>query len=286
MGKLHKQNLKIYSHVTTLLHSYHEAPFAAIAFPLVQYSSNDFDDESPTEVVKGDHWVNYSRRNQRFYRDPWTYSFLRQIEILEQHGIFTKNDLFLTIDQGHLGNRFILFETILDFLVDQLIYGQNFPIELKISTHEIRFILDFLGGVNGEIDEIIKVIDAYLKKEKSFNSLLEIRASLLSEEQQMNRRLVFDFAGGKIFNTPYGFYWTPLQLKLNADFKSHSTPAFGPYAQTLEDLEPRIADWKSRNSLLINLQGITSLNTPGMNSLVEKFDKLIKRMPKSIRRRF
>ena len=286
MSKLHKQSLKIYTHVTTLLRSYHDTTFAAIAIPLVQYSSNSFDDESPTEFVKGDHWVNYSRRNQRFYRDPWTYSFLRQIEILDQQGIFTKADLFLTIDQGHLGNRFMLFDTILGFLVDQLIYEQNFPIEFKISTDEIHFVLSFLGGVNGEIDEIIKVIDSCLKKEKSFNSFFEIRASLLSEEQQVDRRLFFDFAGGKIFNTPYGFYWTPQQLKLNADFKSHSTPAFGPCAQTLEDLEPRIADWKSRNSLLNNLQGLTSLNTRGMNSLVEKFDKFMKRIPKSIRRRF
>jgi glycosyltransferase involved in cell wall biosynthesis len=286
MEKLHKQKLKIYSHVTTLLNSYHDKSFAAIAIPLVQYSSNTFDDESPKEVDKDAHWVNYAKRSQRFYRDPWTYSFLRQIEILEKDGVFTRDDLFLTIDQGHLGNRFMLFDTILAFLVDELIYEQNFPLEIKISDSEIRFVLEYLKGVNEEVDERIKAIDAFLKGNGNSPELLDIRDSLLSADKQIYRRLVFEVAGGRIFTTPYGYYWTPLTVDLNVNFKSHSAPTLGPYSQNLEDLELLLTEWKSKNSLLIDLHGIGSLNTHGLNSLVVKFDKLTRRVPIFLRKFF
>jgi|688.fasta_scaffold106368_2 hypothetical protein len=286
MAELHQQDLKIYSHVTTLLNSYHDKSFAAVAFPLVQYSSNSFDDESPTEVNKDAHWVNFGRRNQRFYRDPWTYSFLRQIDILEQSGIFTKRDLFLTFDQGHLGHRFVLFDTILAFVVDQLIYEKNFPLELKISGDEIEYILEFLRGVNGGIDELIGEIDSYLNREENSTDLLSLRANLLSEERQLNRRLILDFAGGKVLSTPFGYYWTPLKVNMNVNFKSHSSPALGLNSENLDGLDKMIREWKLRNSLLINLQDLESLNISGLNSLSSKFDKIFKKIPKLIRRAF
>jgi hypothetical protein len=213
-------------------------------------------------------------------------SFLRQIEILEHRAIFTRYDLFLTFDQGHLGNRFVLFDTILAFLVDQLIYEENFPLELKISREEINYILDFLGGVNNDIDELIEKIGLYLNGEDDATILKIIRKNLLSEKQQINRRLVFDFSGGRIFTTPFGYYWTTSKVNMNLNFSSHSAPALGPVSQTMDELEPLIHEWKIQNSLASNLQDLATLNTIGLNSLIIRFDKIAKIIPKKIRRWF
>jgi len=284
MKELHEKNLKIYSHVTSFLYSFHKSNCAAVAFPLVKYSSNSFDEESPMETAKNLHWVNYGRRNHNFYRNPWTVSFLRQIEILNDLGIFSNLDLFNTFDQGHLGNRFMIFDSILGFLIDQLIYQCDFPNEIRVTPQETAFVCDFLKGANDEIDEVLATIESRLHTLMPREELEMYRKQLFSPSLQMNRRLVLQFAEGKVFTTPYGYFWTPFQVDINKNFRSHSTPNFGIYASTLESLQHLVLDWKRKNFMTLDLQSLQELNINGLNSIIIKLDKLSRLIPRRLRK--
>ena len=45
------------------------------------------------------------------------------------------------------------------------------------------------------------------------------------------------FAGGKIYRTPHGYHWKPIELDINRNFRSHSPPDFGVASDELENLE-------------------------------------------------
>lgn len=284
MKNLHASNLKIYSHVTTLLQSFHSKSFAAVAFPLVKYASNSFDDESPLEIEKSNHWVNYARRNDVFYRYPWTYSFVQQIKILEVNGIFSRQDLFLTFDQGHLGNRFAIFDSILGFVIDQILYEETNPYEIKISNEEFRFICDFCSGVDNGIDEFIKQLLSLPRNGISMAKLKRAREELFSENHQMERRFFLHIAG-EIYVTPYGYHWTPIEIDINRNFSSHSKPDFGVTSDDLESLQAMIQDWKKQNTLF-ELYQLQKINVDGLNSLIQKNDKLFRKIPRFIRKMF
>ena len=284
MGHLHFLDLKIYSHVTTLLHSYHNLNFAAIAFPLVKYSSNAFDNEPPSNEVKSEHWISYAKRSQKYFRYPWTFSFLKQVKILESEGIFSKNDLFVTLDQGHVGNRFFLFDMVLSLLVDQLIYEELHPKEIKMSMSETEFILDYLQGVSDHHDNILDLIAKNYDSKISLKNLLEMRDSFLSITEQLNHRFVLDLSNGKVFQTAFGYYWTPFKIDIGKNFNSHSKALLGLSASTLEELEIMIHQQKEKNLLLLNLENVVDFDSENFNLFLIRLDKLKSKIPLFIRR--
>jgi hypothetical protein len=286
MENLHSNDLKIYSHVTTLINSYHDKSFAAIALPLVKYSSNSFDEESTSALQKDEHWVKYAENQNEPYRNPWTVSFIKQIKLLENANIFSMDDLFNVLDQGHLGQRFFLFDQILAFVIDQLLFQKKDSSLKSFAEKDFNFVLDELYGKNPEIDDLIRTLKLLVHSTDEFIKLHEIILKLTSTEEQIQRRLLFKLSGGGVYQTPYGYFWTPLKLDINLFFKSLSTPRGGIHAENLLELEDKISNFAIENPLYPIFDISRSLNVQGLNSQVVKIDKLAKLIPQFLRKRF
>jgi len=283
MEELHREGLKIYSHVTTLLSSYHDKKFVAVAIPLVKYSSNPFDEEHASAEVKGEHWVSYANKQFEPYRNPWTISFISQIVRLQEKGVFHLRDLLDTLDQGHLGHRFFIFDVILGFIVDQIIYQSKNQVTNILSLEKLEHFLSQLMGIDGTFDEIIKEIWDASNSDSSLQKLEIISARLFSPEAQLHRRFVAEISGGKIYRSPFGLLWTPFPHNLDMLLASLTTPNAALFAKTVAELELQIADFK-RNHPFYAMQDISLfINTAGLNSSIVKLDKLMRLVPRFLR---
>jgi hypothetical protein len=286
MQDLHTDDLKIYSHVTTLLKSFHDKSFAAIALPLVKYASNSFDNESLDAVKKDQHWLEYAKNQDEPYRNPWTISFLRQIKVLENENIFSMTELFDVVDQGHLGQRFFLFDFVLAFVVDQILFQSKDDSLRPFTEKDLSFVLQELSGKNIQIDHIIHKIKLSFESMDQQIELGEIMSTLISTEKQIKRRLVLKLSGGSVYRTPFGFFWTPLIPDINSSFKSLLFPRHGIHSANLAELEEKISNFLTENPFFASFDISRSLNIAGLNSQVIKIDKLSKLIPKFIRRKF
>ncbi len=286
MDELHSNGLKIYSHVSTLLHSFHKKSFAAIAIPLVKYNSNSFDEEPISAVEKDQHWIRYAENQNEPFRNPWTLSFIKQIKLLEKANIFSMDDLFDVLDQGHLGQRFFLFDQVLAFVVDQVLF-QSKDVSIKSFTEkEFDFVLEELYGKNPEIDDLIRTLKLLVNSKDNRKKFIEMITKLTSLDAQIQRRLLFKLSDGGVYQTPYGYFWTPLKLDINLFFKSLSRPRGGICAENVLDLENKISTFANGNPLYPTFDISRSLNIEGLNSQVEKIDKVAKLIPRFIRNRF
>ncbi len=282
--RLHQENLKIYSHVFAMLFSFHDRNFCAMNIPLVKYSSNSFDDESVLNPKRDLHWINFAEKQQHFYRSPWTLAFLKQIDTLEQAGIFRKSELLDVIDQGHLGNRFYIFDAILSFVVDQLLLEEESKLSQKMTRGELNYILESLYGIDAQFDEIIKSIRNSIFPDKSMKVLQSIRNSLISESEQFARRYMFSLAGGKVYRSPYGFLWAPFPTCLNKSQKSLTKPYGVVVSETLEGLEVEVAKFKSSNFDYYDVNLPVNVNLDGLNANIIRVDRLLKRFPRILKR--
>jgi len=286
MQELHSNDLKIYSHVTTLLSSYNDKSFAAIALPLVKYSSNSFDDESVAAIDRDQHWIRYAQNQDEPYRSPWTLSFIRQIKVLEGENVFSMADLFDVLDQGHLGQRFFLFDFVLAFVVDQILFQLKDDSLKPFTEEELNFVLHELSGKNAEIDQLIQKIKLSFNSNDQQIQLEEIITRLTSTEEQIKRRLTLKLSGGATYRTPFGYFWTPVKPEINTSFRSLSSPKGGIYSANLEDLEEKISNFILENPLYAVFDISKSLNIEGFNTQVRRIDKLFKLIPRRIRKKF
>jgi glycosyltransferase involved in cell wall biosynthesis len=286
MQNLHIDGLKIYSHVTTLLKSFHDKSFAAIALPLVKYSSNSFDDEPAAAILKDPHWIRYAQNQNEPYRSPWTLSFIRQIKVLEDEKVFSMADLFDVLDQGHLGQRFFLFDFVLAFVVDQVLFQIRDDSLKPFTREELSYVLQELSGKNAEIDRLIGRIKLSFDSADQQIELGVIAGNLTSTEGQIKRRLVLKLSGGSIYRIPFGYFWTPMKPDINTDFKSLTSPKNGLYSTNLIDLEEKISMFIVENPLYAAFDISKSLNIQGLNSQVSKSDKIAMLIPRFIRRKF
>lgn len=286
MQNLHIDGLKIYSHVTTLLKSFHDKSFAAIALPLVKYSSNSFDDESAAAIIKDPHWIRYAQNQDEPYRSPWTLSFIRQIKVLEDEKVFSMEDLFDVLDQGHLGQRFYLFDFVLAFVVDQVSFQIRDDSLKPFTKEELSFVLQELSGKNTEIDNLIHKIKLSFDSNDQQIQLGEIITRLTSTEEQFKRRLVLRLTGGAIYRTPFGYFWTPIKPEINASFRSLSSPKGGIYSANLSELEEIVSKFVIENPFYATFDISKSLNIEGFNSQIRRIDKIFKLIPRTIRRKF
>jgi hypothetical protein len=282
--RLHRENLKIYSHVFAMLFSFHDKNFCAMNIPLVKYSSNSFDNESVLNSDRDLHWINFATNHQHFYRNPWTLAFLKQIDTLEEAGIFRKFELLDVIDQGHLGNRFYIFDAILSFVVDQLLVEEESILPQKITPAEMNYVLESLYGIDTQFDEIIESIRASHFPDKSMIILQSIRNSLISESEQFARRYMFSLAGGKVYRSPYGFLWAPFPTSLNKSQKSLTKPYGVLVSETLEALEVEVAKFKNSNFNYQDVNLPMNINLGGLNANIIRVDKLLKRVPRILKR--
>lgn len=286
MKELHEKDLKIYSHVTALLYGFHKKCFAAVAMPLVKYSTNPFDNDSPTDEQKSEHWLLYAENQERFFRDPWTYSFLRQISELDSMEIFSVADLADTIDQGHLGNKFFLLDAILGFIVDQLVFERQNPTARRITVEQFEFCLAFLSKLGSPWTEIIEEIRSLSQDNDSLKDLQYLRAELFSPDKQILRRKVCDLANGMVIHSAYGYSWSPFYFDQNIVFSSLSQTINVIQAESMVDLEYEIQKFVRENPFYMNTYLPNHINIGGLNSMIIKFDKTARLIPKSIRRIF
>lgn len=285
MQDLHSDHLKIYSHVTTLLESYHDKSFAAIALPLVKYSSNSFDDEPVNTLQRDNHWVDYSHKQNEAYRMPWTLNFLKQIDELESRGIFSKSDLLDVLDQGHTGQRFFLYDNILAFLIDQVLYQTENEKSVQMTDDEIHFVLTSMSGNDIEFDRIIAQIELLLHSKSEKSKLKAIIDELTNTDLQMQRRFVMKLAGGKIYRSPYGQFWSPFQLSINQLFLSLSNPRNGLCANDFDELENKIHEFKGKNPFYEMGDFSSQINVAGLNSSITKLHRLFQLIPSALRRK-
>jgi glycosyltransferase involved in cell wall biosynthesis len=286
MKELHEKDLKIYSHVTSLLYAFHKKCFAAVSIPLVKYSTNPFDNDSPTDEQKSKHWVLYAKNQECFFRDPWTYSFLKQISELDSKEIFSVADLAVTIDQGHLGQKFFLLDAILGFIVDQLVFERQNPTTRRMSTEQFEFCLAFLSKLGSPWTKIIEEISSLSQDDDSLKDLEYLRAGLFSPDRQLLRRKVYDLANGMVIHSAYGYSWSPFHFDLNIVFSSLSQTTNVIQAESMVDLECEIQKFIEKNPFYMSTYLPNHINIGGLNSMIIKFDRISKLIPKSIRKVF
>lgn len=286
MKGLIRDNLRIYSHVTTLLYSFSGKKFKAFATPLVNYSSNSFDDESPSQEVKSEHWEAYGKKVNRFFRDPWTFSFVKQLSILQDKQVYTPKELFMTLDQGHLGSKFFVFESILGFLIDQRIYELQNPSHLKMTNEEIASVCRFLEGGSAKAKQLARKAFEALEKHLQLDDLIILRNEFFVGNSQISNRKVVEICGGSVYETPLGFIWSPFQVDLNRNCGSLSSPSDCVYADTINDLEGRIEIFKNNNPFISRFINSQALNISGLNAVARRSDKIARHIPMWLRKFF
>jgi len=268
LRNLHSENLVIYSHVTTLVKSFYSLKFAVIAIPLVNYATNSFDDEPVDSVVKNQHWVEYGQKSHGPFRYPWTSSFLSQIKKLDALGIFSFLDLYEVLDQGHLGGRFFLVDTVLAMFIDQILHEQNNPSELEYTVAQSALVLTSLEGYYEEFDHIINSIREFVEAKNGHIELKKLQSILIDPNSQLKRRFVMRLSGGNIYRTPYGLFWSPYQVLLDHNFSNLSSPSSGLVASNLDQLELKILDLKELHPFIFALD-------PNLESALAIFHKIL-----------
>lgn len=284
MRDLHSENLKIYSHVTTLVKSFHNLKFAVIAIPIVKYATNSFDDEPVDSLVKNEHWVEYGRKNGTAFRAPWTSSFMIQIKKLDSLGIFFFSDLFDVIDQGHLGNRFFLLDELLAMFVDQILYERNNPLELRLTDTECDLILSSLEGYHEVYDQLLSSIKECVRTELGYTRLGNLVHILMDPNSQLKRRFVMRLSGGNIYRTPYGLFWSPYEVVLNRNLYNLSSPSIGITASNIHELEMKILDLKQLNPFIFAVDPHLEFDIAQFRGALAVSQKLINMVPRFIKR--
>lgn len=131
---------KIYSHVALYALALRDKKFRFINQDLVLYQTNLYDVESHT----ADHWEIYGSTIQMFYRYPWTLSFIRLLKLMREEGAIGDTYLSKALDVGHFGNRFLLLEAVLGFVIDQLINDLSASSTIPMKVEELVEIVDYL----------------------------------------------------------------------------------------------------------------------------------------------
>ena len=234
--ELFEQNIFIYSHVTFLLKSFYNRRFILVNEPLVEYNTNPFDNDTIHGGNKSSHWLNYAERKKRFYGDPWTYSFLRQIEYLKREKILTFPDLWLMIDQGHIGHRFFLAEQILSNYIEQVITEAKDSENLPMNTSEKLFISNALQQIHPKIGSILERVS----REEITGRVSKLEKISLKESSStrtlIHRKWKAKAYFGYFMESPYGFLWNYRGFDVQLNLKSLTTPSGAIKADSKENL--------------------------------------------------
>jgi hypothetical protein len=216
---LHSKKLYIYSHVTALAKSFCPGKFLVVDSPLVKYRENSFDNDSSVSDEKSRHWVNYSEKRNAFYAHIWTLSFLEQINILEELGIFELKDLNVTMEQSHNGYRFFISEHILINFLEQLIYERKNLKAKKMQEREIDRFVYLLHKVDSELGVLAKLALIQVGSNQEFR-VRRMTTDLAVSRNQLERRKFLLHEDTTAFKTPYGLVWAPIELNSQLHLKN------------------------------------------------------------------
>lgn len=131
----------IYSHVTYYASIFKNRNFSFINEILVDYQTNRHD------VLKKskNHWQEFSKVQQNFFRYPWTLGMIRQLKYLESAGAIEKNYLAHALDISHFNKRFRLVDQMILMLFEQILLEISNKKIIKISRNELEEIIAYIS---------------------------------------------------------------------------------------------------------------------------------------------
>lgn len=126
---------KVYSHVSFLIGSFHQARIALVGTLLVQYRQNLHD------LVDTGHWRRVASEGGTYHRFSWLTGFYRQLILLMNRCGWDYSFLGQVIDQSHF-HRYRFVDQIFTSLVDQIredCSSHGTPMSLQESDELIAF---------------------------------------------------------------------------------------------------------------------------------------------------
>lgn len=219
--QLHKKNLYIYSHVFAILDSFMESKFVCVQEPIVFYQMNPYDNDTVTENKQSKHWLEYANKVKRPYRDPWTVSFLMQIKNLSERHNLNLSQFENFMDQGHIGNRFLLFDSVVAMFVDQLEISIREENSLFFSISELEFFYKTIGEIfqghtiiREEIENIQRLFEI-----KDLDGLRSYKYSFYHPTSQIEKRRILGSNLGFTYFTAYGYLWSSTKIDIDQQLK-------------------------------------------------------------------
>lgn len=199
----------IYSHVAAFSLAFKDAKFAFINTDLVQYRTNSHD-----AVRDGNHWGEYSRSQETFYRYPWTLGFIKHLKLLQAEDAISSDYLARAIDVSHFGSRFMLLDVVIDLFLEQLIMDIMHESKIPMKSEQVYEIIDYLEIAQPSATEIWKIAlstpDAFSKSRLERSGLaarLHLLRKILIDNQTLfpyQRFYRGAIDGHLIYDTPLG----------------------------------------------------------------------------------
>ena len=285
LDSLHERNLFIYSHAIAILKSFSNLSFCFIRQPLVFYSMNNYDKESISEKDKNPHWTGYALKVGKPFRDPWTLSFLSQIQILAKIQNLELNSFANYQDLGDAGNRFFLFDAVVSMFVDQIIIQMQ-PTNLKIYDDQdlgkILLLLEEIYGKSPKVQaELNKIANAM--ESKSVDTLEVIRTNFSNPVQQLVYRSSREIPVGIVYETAFGSIWSHKEIDIDKNLGTIDHPLGVLCSNSRELLEVEVRNFLSSPNYVI-LNRLESLNVEGLNVNIDRIHMIFSRVPGWLRR--
>jgi hypothetical protein len=207
----------IYSHVTLFLHSFNQASFMFVNKPLVFYNRSDAGARDGSKDI----WMDYALDKGDTYRHPWTLGFLKQVEYLNSAGVFSFQDLRVTLEIDEEGRRYFLIDSLISMTLEEL--GLFFKKEKynrkKLTKTELKTLKRMLSNFESNYKKLVSLlseIDPNLHRQSRtcIKTYGELNRSVHPREVDLAARFPSVSNGQYIeFQTPNGRVFIHLRLK-------------------------------------------------------------------------
>jgi hypothetical protein len=185
--------------------------------PLVFYNRSDAGARDGSKDI----WMDYAHDKGDTYRHPWTLGFLKQVEYLNCAGLFSFQELRVTLEIDEEGRRYFLIDSLISMILEEL--GLFFKKEKynrkKLTKSELKTLNRMLSNFESDykkLTSLISEVDPNLHRQTrtSIKTFGELNRSSHPRDLDLAARFPSVINGQYIeFQTPNGLVFIHLRLK-------------------------------------------------------------------------